>query len=139
MFRRIIRWLYFIRSYDGSCNNLAYPNWGRSNSPMERILPPQYADGIWAAREWPGLPPVDAVSRTVQDIDLPDHQLTITVMHWGQFVAHDVTHVPTYRTRKQLACLSGILTVGRFDSFIGICSEQLSNSMLHWRRQVLVA
>ncbi len=88
---------------------------------MERILPPQYADGelnyliystrvftycanffkgIWAPREWPGLPPVDTVSRIVQDVDYPDNQLTITVMHWGQLVAHDVTHVPTFRTCK---------------------------------------
>ena len=56
--------------------------------------------GIWAPRDWPGLPPVNEVSRTIADIDFPDHQLTITVMHWGQFVAHDLTHVPTFRARK---------------------------------------
>jgi len=86
-----------FRNYDGSCNNLEYPNWGRSNSGLERLLPPQYQDGIWAPRDWPGLPPVNEVSRTIADIDFPDHQLTITVMHWGQFVAHDLTHVPTFR------------------------------------------
>uniref|UniRef100_A0A0P5PNQ9 Chorion peroxidase n=1 Tax=Daphnia magna TaxID=35525 RepID=A0A0P5PNQ9_9CRUS len=97
------------RTYDASCNNIDYPNWGRSNSPLERILPPQYADGIWAPREWPGLPTVDSVSRIVQDIDYPDNQLTITVMHWGQMIAHDVTHVPTFRTLNNSAiqCCTG--------------------------------
>ena len=59
-----------------------------------------YLKGIWAPREWPGLPPVDSVSRIFQDVDYPDNQLTITVMHWGQLVAHDITHVPTFRTCK---------------------------------------
>ena len=56
--------------------------------------------GIWAPREWPGLPPVDYISSLVTDINVPDNQLTTTVMNWGQFLAHDIIHTPTYQTRK---------------------------------------
>ncbi|XP_046564375.1 peroxidase skpo-1-like [Haliotis rubra] len=35
-----------FRSADGSCNNLANPDWGESFIPMRRFLPPQYDDSI---------------------------------------------------------------------------------------------
>ena len=31
---------------DGSCNNLQNPSWGASNSPLKRLLPPQYENGF---------------------------------------------------------------------------------------------
>ena len=35
-----------FRSQDGSCNNLQRPNWGRANVALQRLLAPEYEDGI---------------------------------------------------------------------------------------------
>jgi hypothetical protein len=34
------------RTYDGTCNNLKRPLWGKSMRPLERFLAPDYADGM---------------------------------------------------------------------------------------------
>ena len=34
-----------FRSFDGSCNNLREPNFGRTGTPYQRILLPDYAPG----------------------------------------------------------------------------------------------
>ncbi|KAH9282854.1 Peroxidasin [Echinococcus granulosus] len=34
------------RSIDGSCNNLKYPKWGAALSPLYRLLPPVYENGV---------------------------------------------------------------------------------------------
>lgn len=34
-----------FRTQDGSCNNLKHPLWGRANSALTRLLPPDYEDG----------------------------------------------------------------------------------------------
>ena len=35
-----------FRTPDGSCNNLKNPKFGMSGTPLKRILPNKYADGI---------------------------------------------------------------------------------------------
>ncbi|GAU91372.1 hypothetical protein RvY_03636-2 [Ramazzottius varieornatus] len=32
------------RAHDGSCNNIAFPRWGATNSILKRLLEPDYAD-----------------------------------------------------------------------------------------------
>lgn len=121
------------RTFDGSCNNLVNPNWGRALTPLERHLPPEYEDGtstlwllwsfvegstnvflfflkgIWSPK-WgaPGreLPNVRAVrSVIVTDENHPVADMTHMVMQWGQFIDHDMTHVPVFRTgTEQLSC-----------------------------------
>ena len=42
----ILQLANFTRSYDGSLNNDANPNWGAAGQPMPRIAPAAYADGL---------------------------------------------------------------------------------------------
>ena len=39
------------RSIDGSCNNAQRPLWGKSNTAFERLLPPEYDDGLHEPRK----------------------------------------------------------------------------------------
>nr|ACF32960.1 peroxinectin [Scylla serrata] len=87
------------RTADGSCNNQANPVWGKSNTPVQRILPPTYNDGVSVPRvngvNGSPLPNVRALSGTVLvDVDNPDPQFTSSVMQWAQFLDHDFAHVP---------------------------------------------
>ena len=34
-----------FRNYNGQCNNLENPNWGATEAPFRRLLPPDFADG----------------------------------------------------------------------------------------------
>ncbi|XP_075148302.1 peroxidase-like [Haematobia irritans] len=85
----------YYRSYDGSCNNLAYPGYGMAFSRYSRILQPNYGDGKYT-------PP-----KSVKGVALPNPRLlslslygdetsmdkfrTMLTMVWGQFVAHDIS------------------------------------------------
>nr|XP_045598565.1 peroxidase-like [Procambarus clarkii] len=98
----------FYRSVDGSCNNLEHPSWGQARTGFQRILPPHYSDGLFRPRESVGggpLPSPRLVSSSiVGDMDRPSHDLTLSVMQWGQFVNHDLAHTPINR----LGNMSGI-------------------------------
>jgi peroxidase len=53
---------------DGSCNNAARTAWGKSNSALQRLLPPRYGDGLGSPRVSSGggpLPSARAVSTAV--------------------------------------------------------------------------
>eukprot|EP00088_Acartia_fossae_P028789 TRINITY_DN29621_c0_g1_i3.p1 TRINITY_DN29621_c0_g1~~TRINITY_DN29621_c0_g1_i3.p1 ORF type:complete len:828 (-),score=123.74 TRINITY_DN29621_c0_g1_i3:220-2703(-) len=88
---------YPYRTMDGSCNNLNETSWGKSNFPLQRILPPAYEDGISAPR-MTGLPTSREVSEAMTSSeDKPDRKHTLMLMQWGQFVDHDITHTPTVK------------------------------------------
>ena len=85
----------YYRTIDGSCNNLKRPLWGRSRTPLIRLLPTDYADGISRMRMASSgrqLPPARQVSHmSAFDKSLPDRTFNLLVMQWGQFLDHDLT------------------------------------------------
>ena len=91
------------RSSDGTCNNVENPLWGAANTAFQRILLPEYADGVWRGKTRSvsgdhSLPSARLVSiNIVPDVDNPSELDTHHVMQWGQFVDHDITHTPLFR------------------------------------------
>ncbi|KAF6034053.1 hypothetical protein EB796_007635 [Bugula neritina] len=90
------------RTIDGSCNNLNNPTWGQSVRPIGRRLPPKYNPGSLTDIRTIGvtgrpLPSAREVSTGVLELATKrDLSTTLTGMHmtWGQFIDHDLTHVP---------------------------------------------
>ncbi|CAL8121494.1 unnamed protein product [Orchesella dallaii] len=89
------------RTISGSCNNPTSSRLGQSSTTLLRLLPPDYADGIWAPRvrkDGSPLPGARFVSRSlVPDVNQPDPRYSHLVMQFGQFVDHDLSHVPIFR------------------------------------------
>lgn len=100
------------RRYDGSCNNLYVPWWGKSNTPCERLVKASYDDGISKAR-----------SRSVTGSELPNPRDIAMFIHkahktkaqttqfftfYGQFLFHDfvLTGRSSYKdgTEKHCGC-----------------------------------
>ena len=90
------------RTANGTCNNLDNPLWGAANTAFQRILLPEYSDGVWKGKSQSvtggSLPSARLVSiNIVPDVDAPSELDTHHVMQWGQFVDHDITHTPLFR------------------------------------------
>jgi len=93
------------RTIDGSCNNEENTSWGKSNTALQRLLPPEYEDGVDSPRIT-GLPSPRAVSTaTISSQSKENSKYTLMLMQWGQFVDHDITHTPTVKGDEE----SGIL------------------------------
>ncbi|XP_050037572.1 salivary peroxidase/catechol oxidase-like [Dermacentor andersoni] len=85
------------REIDGSCNNLAHPDWGKTDSCLRRVLSPAYADGISKPRlscNGSELPSARLISITLHEQKNVTHEnLTHLAMIFGQFLTHDITFV----------------------------------------------
>lgn len=92
------------RTFDGSCNNLQNPSWGSANSPLKRLLPPQYENGFNSPVGWnkaklyrgthvPSPRLVSSVMMSADSVSTDNHD-THMVMQWGQFVDHDIDLTP---------------------------------------------
>lgn len=99
------------RTFDGSCNNLQRPLWGKSNTAYERLLQPEYEDGLHEPRTksvaGSQLPSARVVSFSLaQAVNSPDPKHTLMVMQWGQFLDHDLTLTASTRaaTGQGLVC-----------------------------------
>ncbi|KAJ3627107.1 hypothetical protein MTP99_014513 [Tenebrio molitor] len=84
------------RRIDGACNNAANPAWGSGMTPYARLLPPSYEDGIWLPRvsehEGQALASPRLISSTIiSDGSAVNHEHTLMVMQFGQFLSHDIT------------------------------------------------
>ena len=91
-----------FRSIDGTCNNPEHPEWGRSNIQLQRLLPPEYEDGVESPRS-SGLPSPRAVSTdTISSDTRENDKYTLMLMQWGQFVDHDITHTPVVKGKCRM-------------------------------------
>lgn len=96
------------RSPDGSCNNLNNPLWGKSYTPLKRLLPPLYEDSINLPRRRSffslPLPSPRKVStffhRNSSEGSL-DKKLTHLAAHFGEFIARDLHYVPIMKGKDQ--------------------------------------
>ncbi|CAH0398998.1 unnamed protein product [Chilo suppressalis] len=83
------------RSFGGECNNLQSSTWGAVHTGFERLLPPDYSDGIWKMRvssSGSPLPSARAVSNIlVLDGSHPSATHNLMFMQFGQFIAHDTS------------------------------------------------
>ncbi|XP_071944046.1 uncharacterized protein [Antedon mediterranea] len=90
------------RSFDGSCNNLLHPNWGKAIGPLARLLPPAYGDGssknINAPRratDGSELPNARKITSTITVKKSPaSKKHTALLMSFGQFLDHDFALSP---------------------------------------------
>ena len=101
------------RTYNGRCNNLENPEFGVSNSLLRRLLPAEYNDGISEPRIKGRLghllPSPRQVSQTIHSEEFhTEAHYTLMVMQWGQFIDHDLSHMPQYRgfNKSVLPCRS---------------------------------
>ena len=66
------------------------------------MIHPSSLPGVQAPRgAGRNLPSARVVStNNVEDVDRPDSELSLSVMQWGQFIDHDLTHAPIFRLSK---------------------------------------
>eukprot|EP00092_Neocalanus_flemingeri_P012666 GFUD01013650.1.p1 GENE.GFUD01013650.1~~GFUD01013650.1.p1 ORF type:complete len:825 (+),score=137.26 GFUD01013650.1:131-2605(+) len=100
------------RSADGSCNNLREARYGKSDTALNRILPPEYSNGIDTPRRSTNggpLPSSRLVSTSLaKDFNNQDQRYTYLTMTFGQFVDHDLTHSPILKNgnNQDIDCCS---------------------------------
>ena len=110
------------RTMDGTCNNLREPNYGRTGTPFQRILLPEYAKGsVDLPRKRTGdgreLPAAREISNRMADgRNAADSENTLLLMQMGQFIDHDITHTPNYAEEDQKCCRSDGKFPRRFSS-----------------------
>ncbi|CAG0913170.1 unnamed protein product [Notodromas monacha] len=86
----------FFRTFDASCTNLEFPDWGRTNTPFNRALFPVYEDGIFTPRVKSAngnpLPSARKISAAfIPERNRPLNGITLLTVVFGQFVDHDIT------------------------------------------------
>jgi len=80
------------RTINGQGNNLSHPLWGAAGTPLRRMAPVAYADGV-SAPAGPERPSARAISNAImaQAEPIPSRAgLSGFVFQWGQFVDHDL-------------------------------------------------
>ncbi|XP_067633898.1 peroxidase-like [Eurosta solidaginis] len=87
---------FYYRTYDGACNNFENPDYGMAKSTYTRMMAPKYSDGYSAppvSLNGSPLPNARQLSLALYgDTSLPDDFRTMAFLHFGQFVAHDMTN-----------------------------------------------
>jgi hypothetical protein len=89
-----------IRSYDGSGNNQANPNWGQAGTDLLRLAPAAYGDGVSSLGgvNRPGPRDIsNALNPQAKDLT-NGLGLSDFIYAWGQFIDHDLDLTPTGTT-----------------------------------------
>ncbi|XP_068622326.1 chorion peroxidase [Battus philenor] len=100
------------RAPGGECNNFQNPTWGATNTAFERLLPPDYSDGVWEMRtSTVGLPlpsPRTVTHMLLLDASNPSKTHNMMFMQFGQFIAHDISAgvVFTMGDNSPISCCS---------------------------------
>ncbi|XP_022901583.2 peroxidase-like isoform X1 [Onthophagus taurus] len=85
------------RTLDGSCNNLRNPGLGIPQTRFNRLVPPNYGDGISTptrARSGNELPPARSLSLILYpDVPVEDPKFTVAAMQYGQIITHDMSMI----------------------------------------------
>ncbi len=103
---------YPYRNLDGACNNLYVPWWGKRETPYERILAPEYADGVNAPRvrgvKKP-LPNPREVAMKIHSARRTFPETTQFLTFFGQHIDHDLvlTTRSTYKNGDEKNCACG--------------------------------
>ncbi|XP_066153356.1 uncharacterized protein [Euwallacea fornicatus] len=90
------------RTLSGHCNNLKRPEWGKSLTIFNRLLPSAYEDGISKPKVTGvtgiHLPNPRTISRVVHpDISNLHKRYTLMVMQFAQLLDHDITMTPIHK------------------------------------------
>lgn len=88
-----------FRTATGWCNNLNFPNFGKSFRAQARLLRPSYEDGLSKPRTLSvtgnALPSARLVSTNIHnDVSASHVRYTMMIMQWGQLIDHDVIFTP---------------------------------------------
>ena len=91
-----------FRTEDGTCNNLRQPLYGRVFTPVQRVLPNDYADGFNEPRvssTGSALPSARRISQaTASTQENLSTRFTSLMMSFGQFLDHEFAHVPIFNS-----------------------------------------
>lgn len=89
-----------FRSFDGQCNNVENPNWGKASTAFGRVLPSAYADGILTPRiaaDHQPLPSASSISALVhKDVEAPHEHISQMAPMWAQLVEQDISKSTVY-------------------------------------------
>ncbi|KAG8181172.1 hypothetical protein JTE90_010945 [Oedothorax gibbosus] len=84
------------RTYDGTCNNLAQPTWGKAEGCHTRILEPHYEGAYDLRRSVKGGPlplPRKITLTEFKNRYRPTHHASLFFTIFGQVVSHEMTNV----------------------------------------------
>lgn len=93
-----------IRSYDGTGNNIANPEWGSTGEQLLRVADSDYGDGIStpAGADRPSARVISNVlSDHVEEATPNDRDLSAYIYVWGQFLDHDLSKTETAAPRER--------------------------------------
>ena len=93
-----------FRTFDGSCNNIDHPSWGKSNIPYKRLAHRKFS--LLKCGNSRNLPNPRLASRLLMqrsDDDI-DENLSLLVMGFGQFLDHDMMLTPSRKPTRRDCC-----------------------------------